>query len=132
MKLKLFLVINAVLFVPFSTAMLLIPKLLFSIFGIDLDADGILMARVFAAALFNFGLICYLIRSENIFGAGIRAILIGNFIFHALDAVSTGVASYTGVMNSLGWMFFGLHLVLAIGFLYFLTNRGNTALKSKN
>ena len=120
MKLKPFLMLNALLFVPFGMMMLLIPGLLFPMFGIDLDADGILMARVFGSALMNFGIICYLVRNEAAASTGLKAILIGNLIFHALDALSTFVASYAGVMNTLGWMFFGLHFILAMGFGYYL------------
>ena len=123
MKLQKFMVLNAVLFVPFGLLMLLIPGILFPIFGIDLDADGILMARVFGSALMNLGLICYLIRTENLKSVGMRAVLIGNFLFHAFDAISTFVASYTSVMNTLGWMFTILHFSLALGFLYFLMKK---------
>lgn len=118
--LKNFLTLNAILFVPFGLGMLLLPAVLFPLFEIDLDADGILMARVFGSALLNLGLICYLIRSEPSGALATKAILTGNFLFHAFDAVSTFVASYTGVMNSLGWMFTSLHFILALGFLYFL------------
>lgn len=120
MRLKLFLTINAILFIPFGLAMLAIPGILFPMFGIDLDADGILMARVFGSALMSIGIMCYLVRSEPMESAGLKAILIGNLIFHAIDAISTLMASLNGTMNALGWMFFGLHFVLALGFLYYL------------
>lgn len=120
MKLKLFLLVNAVLFVPFGTLMLIIPHLLFPMFGIDLDNDGILMARVFGSALLNFGIMCYLVRNETAESTGLKTILIGNLIFHALDSISTFFASYSGVMNALGWMFFALHFILTLGFAYYL------------
>lgn len=127
MTLNKFLITNAILFVPFGAAMIFIPTILFPMFGIDLDSDGTLMARVFGSALLSIGLMCYLVRSEPLSSNGIKAILIGNFLFHATDAISTFLASFHGVMNTLGWMFFGLHAVLAVGFLYFLKKR-NTAL----
>ena len=133
MNLKQFLTLNGILFVPFGLAMLAIPGVLFPMFGIDLDADGILMARVFASALLNFGIICYLVRKERSDSMSLRAILIGNLIFHGLDAISTLIASYSGVMNTLGWMFCGLHFVLALGFLYYLYDlkrRGSKAIKT--
>jgi len=120
MTLKRFLITNAILFVPFGAAMIFIPTILFPMFGVELDSDGALMARVFGSALLNIGLMCYLVRSEPLHSNGVRAILIGNFLFHAIDAVSTFIASYNGVMNTLGWMFFGLHTILALGFLYYL------------
>ncbi len=81
MTLKNFLILNAILFVPFGLVMLIVPGLLFPLFGIDLDADGILMARVFGSALMNIGLMCYLARSESPQSTGMKAILVGNFLF---------------------------------------------------
>lgn len=127
MKLKNFLVLNAILFVPFGIMMLIMPATLFPMFGIDLDADGVLMARVFGSALMNLGLICYLIREEKAVAIGMKAVIIGNFLFHAIDAISTFVASYTGVMNTLGWMFMGLHFSLAVGFLFYFIQIKKTA-----
>ena len=131
MSLKNFLLLNAILFVPFGLAMLLLPGTLFPLFGIDLDADGILMARVFASALLSIGLMCFIARSESPQSLGMRALLIGNFIFHALDALSTFTASYGGVMNSLGWMFMGLHFLLAVGFLFYLVSARKPQLAPK-
>jgi len=120
MTLKNFLTLNAALFVPFGLGMLIVPNLLFPMFGVILDFDGTLMARVFGSALMNLGLICYLIRSESRSNKAVTGILIGNLLFHGIDAVSTFVASSSGVMNSMGWMFTTLHFLLAIGFFYFL------------
>lgn len=123
MTLKKFLVLNAIMFIPFGIGMLIMPTVLFPMFGVDLDPDGTLMARVFGSALMNFGVICYMIRDENPFSIGMKAVLTGNFLFHVFDTLSTFVASYNGVMNVLGWMFSGLHFVLALGFLYFLRKK---------
>lgn len=123
MNLKNFLFLNAILFVPFGIAMVILPNALFPLFGIDLDADGTVMARVFGSALLTIGLMCYLVRNDSTSSNGIKAILIGNFLFHTIDAVSTLIASLNGVMNALGWMFFGLHAALSVGFLYFLTRK---------
>jgi hypothetical protein len=120
MTLNKFLILNAILFIPFGIGMLVMPGALFPLFGIDLDADGILMARVFGSALMNYGLICYLIRNEAQHSTEMKAVLTGNFLFHAFDAISTFIASYSAVMNNLGWMFTSLHFILAIGFLYYL------------
>ncbi|MEP5612200.1 MAG: hypothetical protein ABJP45_08115 [Cyclobacteriaceae bacterium] len=123
MTLKNFLSINAILFVPFGLAMLIAPTYLFPMFGINLDFDGTLMARVFGSALLSLGLICYLVKSESRSNNALKAILVGNLLFHGIDTASTFVASSTGVMNSMGWMFTFLHFVLAVGFLYFLFKR---------
>lgn len=126
MNVRIFLILNGIMFTPFGVGMIVMPSLLFPMFGVNLDDDGVLMARVFGSALLNFGLISYLIRNEIVTSIGMKAFLMGSFIFHAIDTVSTFIASYSGVMNSLGWMFSGLHFVLAIGFLFFIVSVGNS------
>ena len=123
MSLKSFLLLNAILFIPFGIGMITMPGMLFPFFGIDLNADGLLMARVFGSALANLGLMCFLVRDEIRGSVGMKAILYGNLFFHAIDAFSTGWATYLGTINSLGLMFTGMHFILALGFLYFLYSK---------
>ena len=120
MQLQKFLLINGVLFIPFGISMFIIPNLLFPIFGINLDSDGTLMAKVSGSAVLSLGLICYLVRHELPSSRSMKAILWGNFIFHLLDTISTGLTSFKTDMNSLGWIFTTLHLLLSLGFLYFI------------
>ena len=122
MKLKAFLILNAILFVPFGIGMLAMPGVLFPMFGIDLAADGLLMGRIVGSCLLSVGVISYLIRDEARDAIGMRAVLVGSLIFHAIDAATTFVATIGGVMNVLGWMFSSLHFVLAVGFLAYLAN----------
>lgn len=120
MNLTKFLTVNGILFVPFGLLLFAIPNSIFPLFAIHLDTDGTLMARVFGSALLSVGLICFFAREAGPKSVGMKAILLGNFLFHFLDSISTVVASFRNVMNSLGWMFATLHFVLALGFLYFL------------
>lgn len=127
MNLKNYLILNAALFIPFGLSMLLLPSLLFPLFGIDLDADGILMGRVVGSSLLTIGLVSYLIRKEEPRALGMKAFLIGSLVFHAIDTVTTFAASHSGEMNALGWMFSSMHFVLAIGFFYFLFTKTSPA-----
>ncbi|MGI9542258.1 MAG: hypothetical protein ACR2MX_03305 [Cyclobacteriaceae bacterium] len=120
MNLKNYLILNAILFIPFGLGMLFTPTFLFPLFGIDLNVDGLLMGRVVGSSLLTIGLVSYLIRMEQPHAIGMRAFLIGSLVFHAIDATTTFAASYSGGMNALGWMFSSMHFILAIGFLYFL------------
>ena len=120
MKLQNFLLINAWIFVPFGIAMLLAPSLLFPWFGINLDDDGLLMARIVGSSLFTLGLISYLMRKESQRSLSLHAFLIGSMFYHLIDATTTFVGTLQGTMNALGWMFSSMHFVLALGFLYYL------------
>ena len=120
MKLKTFLTINAVMFIPFGIGMLLLPSLIFPIISVNLDADGTLMASTVGSMLLSFGLICFVSRDEEQSSVGMKAILIGNLCFHTVDFILTGQGAYAGVMNAVGYMFSTLHFLFALGFFYFL------------
>jgi hypothetical protein len=121
MKLKQFLTLNAIMFIPFGLGMLIVPYLIFPMIHVDLDSDGLLMANTVGSMLLSFGIICYLSRNEDKNAIGMKAILIGNLVFHVIDFLLTFKGVYTGVMNSLGYLFSTLHFLFAIGFLYYLT-----------
>ena len=123
MKLKTFLTINAILFIPFGIGMLLIPAFIFPIIEVNLDTDGLLMASTVGSMLFSFGLLCFLSRKEDDNSVTLRAILIANLAFHAIDSFLTGKGALTGVMNSLGYVFSSMHFLFALGFLFFLLKR---------
>lgn len=120
MKLKMFLTINAIIFIPFGVGMLAIPSMIFPMLEVNLDADGLVMASTVGSMLLSFGLICLFARNEDLKTIGMKSILIGNLTFHTIDFLLTGKGVLTGVMNSMGFVFSFMHLIFAVGFLYFL------------
>ena len=120
MKLATFLSINAFMFVPFGVGMLLIPQFIFPMVGVHLDPDGLVIASTVGSMLLSFGLICWFSKNESPYSIGMKAILIGNLVFHSIDSFLTGKGAITGVMNSMGFMFSSMHFLFALGFLYFL------------
>ncbi len=120
MKLKSFLIINAVLFVPFGIGMLLMPSFIFPMIGVNLDADGLLMASTVGSMLLSFGIISYVSRNEDLHTIGMKGILTGSLVFHSIDFLLTFRGAYSNTMNSLGYLFSTLHFLLAVGFLYYL------------
>ena len=119
MNLKTFLTLNAILFIPFGLGMLIMPTFIFEMIDVQLDSDGLLMANTVGSMLFSFGLICLAARNADEQTLALQAVLIGNFSFHAIDFFLTGKGAFTGVMNELGYMFSGMHLLFALGFLFF-------------
>ena len=120
MKLSTFLTINAIMFVPFGIGMLLLPKFIFPLIGVELDADGLLMASTVGSMLFSFGLICWVAKKETPNTLGMKAMLMGNLAFHSIDSFLTGKGAFLEVMNGMGYVFSLMHLLFALGFLYFL------------
>lgn len=120
MSLKNFLILNAVLFIPFGIGMLTMPAIIFPMVGVVLDADGLVMASTVGSMLLSFGVICFVARDLGLTAEGMKAILIGNLLFHTIDSFLTGSNALAGVMNGLGFMFSTMHLIMAVGFLFFL------------
>lgn len=118
MKLFTFLKINAFLFIPFGVGMLFIPSFIFPMIGVELDGDGLLMASTVGSMLLSFGIIC-LFTNNTEDSRALKAILLGNLSFHLIDSLLTFRGAFTGVMNSFGYLFSGMHFILAIGFLIF-------------
>ena len=120
MKFKQFLTINAIMFIPFGIGMLVLPNLIFPMIAVDLDSDGLLMASTVGSMLLSFGIICFFARNENAATNSMKAIMIGNLVFHSIDCILTFRGAFSGNMNSFGYLFSVLHFSFALGFAYYL------------
>ncbi|MEP2936081.1 MAG: hypothetical protein ABJM06_13270 [Gilvibacter sp.] len=120
MKLNTFFTLNAIMFMPFGLAMLFIPTKVFSMIGLTFDAHGLEMASMVGSMLFSFGLVCLFARKYQGNSAALEAILIGNLSFHLIDSILTFKGAYSGVMNSTAYLFSSMHMLLALGFLFYL------------
>lgn len=120
MTLKTFLTINAILFIPFGLWMLIAPSTLFPpILDVNLSDDGLLIASMVGSMLLSFGLICLVSRNEPLGTHAMNAILLGNFTFHIIDSIMVFKGSFTGTMNNTGFLFSTMHILMALGFIYF-------------
>jgi len=125
MKISTFLVIKAVVCFIFAIGYLLLPVTVGSMYAINLDPDGILMSRFFAALLVGIGLILWLLKDAewNL----LKVITLSLFVADTLGFVIALVAQLSGVMNGLGWIIVIIWLLLAagLGYLRFL-KQGNS------
>lgn len=119
MNLKTFFTINAILFIPFGIIMLFTPSTIFNMLDVILDSDGLLMASMVGSMLLSFGLVCFVARGFEGPSIALQAILIGNLSFHVIDSILTFKGAFTGDMNNLAYLFSTMHLLMAIGFLFF-------------
>ena len=125
MSLKQFLLTNFFFFSPFGLGMLFVPQLIFPLLDVDLNPDGIIMARTVGSMLFSFGLSCWVAKDASIHDLGLRAVLMANFSFHLIDSGLTFIGAFSEHMNGLGFMFSSTHLIFALGFLFFLRRGTN-------
>ncbi|GAA4409911.1 hypothetical protein [Quisquiliibacterium transsilvanicum] len=92
---KLLLVINTLLTLPFGIDALAAPAEVFAQFGLKLDAGGALVARGYAAALVGYGLLLWLLRHTRD-RAVARPLLLSMVAFNGIEAVIQGLAGVQG------------------------------------
>ena len=117
MKLRTFLIIKAVVCFVFGIGYVLVPVTVGRMYAINLDPDGVLMARFFAALLIGVALILSLLRNAdwNI----LKDITLSLCIADTIGLIVALIGQLTGVMNGLGWIIVTIWLLLALGLAYF-------------
>lgn len=119
LKLSTFLVICTVIYGVVGIGLVLIPGPFLAPFGVALNAGGTLISRVAGAALIGFAITFWVGRDASL-SPLMRGLLLGNFVYHVLDLVTDGTAVASGVLNVVGVLFVILHVLLGLGFGYFL------------
>ena len=82
MKLKIFSIVWAVIYLSFGLGLLFIPIQLMAIFGVTLDSDGTMMARILGAALTAYGLTFWLNRNLPATDKAWHNLLLTSFIYN--------------------------------------------------
>jgi len=118
MKLSNLMIIKAIVCLVFGIPMLLVPAILMSLYGVTLDPFGILMARLYGAALLGNLLLTWFSRSDP-GSVALRAAVLHLFIYDGLAFIVTLVAVVTGIMNAFGWSAVGIYLFFTVGYGYF-------------
>ena len=119
MKLKIFSIVWAVIYLSFGLGLLFIPIQLMAIFGVTLDSDGTMMARILGAALTAYGLTFWLNRNLPATDKAWHNLLLTSFIYNIVVIPIMLIAVLDGVTNAMGWIPFGQHIFLAATFGYF-------------
>ena len=120
MKLRYWMAAKSIVEILFGIGFVIAPVFVGTIFGMDLDESGALMAQLFGT-LFIFGsIVLWLSQKAQETEPAVRAIVIAVVISNVIGFVLTLLASLNGVWNALGWIPVALFLVFALGFTYFL------------
>ena len=117
MKLSTFLIIKAIVCWVFGIGYALIPVTVGTMYAINLDSDGVLMSRFFAALLIGIGLILWLLRNAD--WNVLKVITLSLCIADTLGFIIALVGQLAGVMNGLGWIIVAIWFLLALGLGYF-------------
>ena len=118
MKLSTLIFIMALLSLLWGTGFILLPALMWSLYGLNLDASGIYVARELGTIFFTLGIILWLTRN-NLGLKTQRAMATSLFIGNLLGFVVTLIGQFSSGVNAMGWVGAMLYLLLALGFGYY-------------
>jgi hypothetical protein len=126
MKLSTMFIIYAAISAIFGLAFVFVPETSLALYGITLGPGGILIARLFGAALLEFALLSWLARNAGDSEAR-KAIILAVFIGEAVGFIVVLLGQLSGEVNALGWSTVAVYLLLALGFGYFQFMKPSTA-----
>ena len=118
MKLSMLFTINTIVAGVFGLAFVLVAATLMSLYGVTLSPGGLLVARLFGAALFGYAVLTWFARNARDSDAR-QAIVLALFIGHAMGFIVALLGQLSGAVNTLGWSTVVIYLLLALGFGYF-------------
>lgn len=117
MKTSTLLVIYAAISLIFGIGFLFSPNLILSMYGLELDALGIFLARILGAAMLALAFLTW--STRNIGPSEARnAIVLSIFVFESLGFVLSLIAQLAGILGVMGWSFVILFLIFAVALGY--------------
>lgn len=119
MKLKILMVINAIVATVFGILFVVVPTRAFSWYGVMTAAPPLIyMGQLFGAALIGFGVLTWHARNSADNEAR-RAITLALFIGHGVGFIVALLGQLGGIVNNLGWSTVVIYFFFALGFGYF-------------
>lgn len=118
MQLKFWMGLKAIVVIIFGIGFTVVPVWLASIYGMNLDKTGALMAQLFGTAFIFEAFLLWL--GKNFPWPEAQKIVIAVVISNAIGFLVCLIATLNKVWNTLGWLSVGLFLVFGLVFAYFL------------
>lgn len=106
----------------FGLGFTLIPDLMLAPFGVILTPAATTFANLFGSALIGYVILLWFARKSDKLEFK-KATVYCEFVFLLISTVLLVITQVTALMNSLGWVIVGEHIVLLIWFGYFLVKR---------
>ena len=106
----------------FGLGFLFVPSLIVGLFGVTLDSTSTALARLFGSALICFPVLLWFARKshQTEFKKGAVYSLI---TYYLISTILLVVARLARLMNALGWIAVGIHIILLAWFGYFLMKK---------
>ena len=126
MKLRVLLIINAVVILLYAVGALFVPATMLMMYGMTPGVGEQLMTRFFGVSMLALGLLSWLVRN-NLDASVRRAIIPAFLVSHSAGVVVSLLGTLSAVMSPLGWQVVAIYLLLCLGFGYFQFTKPNAA-----
>ena len=123
MRFSTFFTILAIIGVLYALAFLIAPAEAAKNYSIHLDAGGVVVARLFAAALGALSVLSWLLRNQDPAGDVARSAMWASLLYNFVTLVVAVIAIQQGVANSLGWSTVVLTAFILVGLFFFLSKK---------
>jgi hypothetical protein len=126
MKLRVLLIINAVVILAYALGALFVPATMLMMYGMTPGVGEQLMTRFFGVSMLALGLLSWLVRNSR--DASVwQAVIPAFLVFDAAGVVVSLLGTLSKVMSPLGWQVVAIYLLLCLGFGYFQFAKPNSA-----
>jgi uncharacterized membrane protein YfcA len=120
LNLNTFLLVSAIVASLFGLGFVLLPGVMFSIYGIASAPASLLGFRLFGSALIAIGLLTWFLKDSTNWQAT-RALLLSVAIGNVIGLLLVFFATINGTLSAMGWTAVLIYLFLLIGEGYFLS-----------
>jgi hypothetical protein len=122
-----FFVVVAIVTAVFGLGFLFAADAVFAWYGVaDVTDATRLTGRYFGGALIGFAIIYTMARDLGA-GSSLTGLLWSGLVFNVVGLVLAIMATTAGTINATGWVSVVIHIVLGLGFVYFLFLKPSTA-----
>jgi len=121
MKLKTFLIVNAIVSCSFGVMALLAPAQVMSLFGVESNPAISMLAQFSGLSSVSLGLVPWFSRKMELSQAQ-KTIIPAMLICNVIGVIISVLGSLSGTIN-LGWITAGLYLIFAISYVWFLFSK---------
>lgn len=121
MKLKTFLIVNAIVSCSFGAMSLLFPEQVMSLYGAEPDEAISMLAQYSGLGSVALGLVPWFARNMELSQAQ-KTVIPAMLICNVIGLLITVLGSISGVLK-MGWPTSGLYFVFAVGYAWFLFSK---------
>ena len=115
-------ILKSLICLVFGISLLLIPMQLMSLYGLNLDVNGIVMARLYGGAMAGIMMLTWFGRNDT-GSIALYATILFLFFYDAINFLVTMWATISGAMGSLGWSAVLIYLFFTVGFGYYIVGK---------